>query len=67
MALISPRNSRWPIRLTPQSKKVVLKIDDDADDRFDEGRYVGLNLLADMNSRDVAQGGVTPVVTGVNA
>ncbi|WP_224829155.1 hypothetical protein [Saliphagus infecundisoli] len=50
-----------------QSKKVVLEIDDDADDRFDEGRYVGLNLLADMNSRDVAQGGVTPVVTGVNA
>ncbi|WP_114578398.1 hypothetical protein [Saliphagus sp. LR7] len=50
-----------------QSKKVVLEIDDDADDRFDEGRYIGLNLLADMNSRDVAQGGVTPVVTGVNA
>lgn len=46
-----------------ESKRVTVEIDDVADERFEEGRYVGLYLLADMAPYHVVQGGVTPVVT----
>lgn len=53
------------------SKKEVLKITPDTLERFDEGRYVGMNLLEGINAgeaQNVARGGgVTPVVTGATA
>ncbi|WMT10351.1 hypothetical protein NP511_22565 (plasmid) [Natrinema thermotolerans] len=53
------------------SKKEALKITSDTLERFDEGRYVGMNLLEGINAgeaQNVARGGgVTPVVTRATA
>lgn len=53
------------------SRKEVIRVSPDADERFNEGRYVGMNLLSHTNGPDAARsvlsGGVTPVVTGETA
>lgn len=48
-------------------KREVLVVMEEADERFNEARYVGMNLLrggSPQAGRQVLQGGVTPVVTG---
>lgn len=60
--------SPWDRTPGEEDGRTAYKIEPETDERFEEARYVGLNLLADGKpgtARDVLSGGVTPVVTGV--